>query len=465
MEKRKYFWLVFNAAFILFIVKIDAFIVNVSLPTIARSFGLNLAEVSSIVVVYLLLLTNTMLIFGKLEDRLGVKKLLFLGYLLFTAGSLFCGLSFNLSLLIFARAVQGIGGAMLMICGFGAVNKFLPDEIKGWGMGIVTTAAALGIATGAPLGGFITYFVSWRWIFFVNVPLGILGLIISSRTSPEEKILREVSQERFDYVGAVLSFLGISGITYVLSTGTILGWTSLPILAISAASFLIMAIFIFWENKCQYPLMALGIFRNAGFVCANVAVFLIFMILSGTDFIIPFYLELAKGLNAYQVGIFLFLYSVAYSVCAPFIGKILDNPKLRFLSQVATVACAALFFVYAWGMSMAGFVITFLFFVFWGIANAFLIPENFRLVFTHTPKNQKGVSAGIFNVAQNLSAVFGICAFQIIFSHITHGASVPDPSSLFLAFSSIFVFGGILYLLTLFFSSLAERNKVLNDRS
>lgn len=214
----------FGAAFVLFMVKLDAFVVNVSLPTIGHAFSLNAAEASLIIVVYLLVLTNTMLIFGKLEDLIGVKKLLFSGYLLFTLGSLLCGLAPTMNTLVLARGLQGVGGAILLICGFGAVNKFLPEEIKGWALGIVTTAAALGIATGAPLGGYITHFFHWRWIFFINVPLGILGLLISIITSPKESIAKEISNQPFDYWGAILSFIGLSGITYVLSNGGQTGW-------------------------------------------------------------------------------------------------------------------------------------------------------------------------------------------------------------------------------------------------
>jgi MFS family permease len=228
----KYFWIVLCSAFILLIVKLDAFVVNVSLPTIAHAFSLNAAQTSMIIVVYLLMLTNTMLIFGKLEDRLGIRKILIAGYIIFTLGSLFSGLAPSILTLILARGLQGIGGAMLLICGFSAVNKFLPKEIEGWGLGIVTTAAALGIATGAPLGGYITHYFNWRWIFFVNVPLGVLGLLVSAGTLPKETISKSTASQPFDYLGAILSFTGLSILTYVLSNGGQWGWGSMPTLGL-----------------------------------------------------------------------------------------------------------------------------------------------------------------------------------------------------------------------------------------
>lgn len=467
-QKRKYFWIVFNSAFVLFMVKLDAYIVNVSLPTIARSFGLDLAEASYVVVAYLLFLTNTMLIFGKLEDRIGVKKLLVCGYALFTLGSLFCGLSPTITALVLSRVFQGIGGAMMLICGFGVINKFLPKEIEGWGLGIVTTAAALGLATGAPLGGYITHFLSWRWIFLVNVPLGVLGIFITIKTVASEKQPENGVVQRFDFLGAVLSFVGLSCITYVLSDGGKAGWFSSQTIITFLISILILVIFVIWETKCAYPLLELRIFKNRGFTYGNIALFFIFMLLSGADFIIPFFLELAKQLDPSQVGFFMFLYSVAYSLAAPSAGKLTDKPGLGApISLVAMLIVAVLFFVYAFTLQLPGVIYTIIFFAFWGIGNAFFIPENFRLIFVNTPQAQKGAGTGVFNIVNNLSMVFGVCAFQIIFSHMTHSADIPTPEMIgkgiwtkeviFHTFRNIFIFTGLLYIATAVFSAVAEK--------
>jgi DHA2 family metal-tetracycline-proton antiporter-like MFS transporter len=472
-EKKKYLWIVLNCAFILFMVKLDAFIVFVSLPTIARVFGLNAAEASYVVVAYLLFLTNTMLIFGNLEDKIGIKKMQIYGFALFTLGSLFCGLATSFWMLVFWRVIQGIGGAMMLICGFGAVNAYLPAEIKGWGLGIVTTAAALGIATGAPVGGFITQFFSWRWIFFINVPLGLLGILASLKTSPQDKIPEGAPFRNFDFLGAVLSLIGLSGLTYILSDGARFGWASRTTIGLLAGSILFLVLFIVWEARCKYPLLELRIFKNKGFVYDNIALFIIFMTLSGIDFITPFFLELAKGLKPHQVGFFMFLYSLAYSVFAPYTGRLSDRPGIGpVITLGATLVAALLFFIYAVTLQAPAIIYTLLFFVVWGIANAFFIPENFRLIFINTPRRQKGVGTGIFNIFNNLSMVFGVCAFQIIFSHVTHSADIPSPELiekaglskevLFSAFRSIFIFAGILYLLTAGFSAAAEKSSKLN---
>jgi MFS family permease len=173
------------------------------------------------------------------------------------------------------------------------------------------------------------------------------------------------------------------------------------------------------------------------------------MILAGADFIIPFYLQLGKGITPFHSGLFMLLYSAMYSLCAPSAGRLMDKPGFRFLNLVSLVAAAAFFIIYALAFELASPVITIIFFSLWGIANAFLITENFRLVVVNTPKNEKGTGSGIFSVANNLSMVFGVCLFQIIFLRSAD-------------FRAVFIFAGLLYLLAAIFSTLAEKSKMQN---
>jgi EmrB/QacA subfamily drug resistance transporter len=466
-EKIRHLGVVLNAAFILFMIKVDAFVVYVSLPTIARDFAVNAARVSYVVVAYLLMLTGTMLIFGKMEDKIGVRKLQIAGYLLFTTASLLCGLAPGIGTLTAWRAVQGIGGAMMLTTAFASVSKYLPQDKKGWGMAVVTTAAVLGIATGAPLGGFITDFFSWRWIFFVNIPLGASGILLAMKVLPPDARRQKIDFKKFDFVGALLSFAGIYGLTYVMTNES--GFHQCPLFCAGAlaGSVLSLILFVLWEARQPDPLLDLRIFKNRAFSLGNIALFIIFMALSGIDFIIPFYLILAENIKTYQAGLFMFLYSVVYSALATYAGKLADEGRLIFLCPIAMFLASVACILFGFTVQVPGIWCGIIFIVFWATASAFFFPQNNRIIFINIPEDMQGVGSGVFNTFNNLSIIFGVCSFQLIFSVMTHSANIPGPQDvlknsalmgrMFASFRNIFIFAGTLYLVSLIFYLLASR--------
>ncbi|MFZ4572287.1 MAG: MFS transporter, partial [Bacteroidales bacterium] len=158
-----------SASLAMLMVKLDAFIVNISLPTIAQNFGCSRDIVSMVLLAYLVASTATLLLFGMLGDRLGLKKIFISGFILFTIGSLLCGMSTNIVLLIISRFIQGLGGSMLVANCLAIIGQFMPHDKIGSAYGILTTISSIGVSLGAPLGGLITYYASWHWIFLINV--------------------------------------------------------------------------------------------------------------------------------------------------------------------------------------------------------------------------------------------------------------------------------------------------------
>ena len=458
---------VLNAAFVLFMIKVDAFVVYVSLPTMAREFSVTAASASNVVVAYLLMLTSTMLIFGKIEDKIGAKKLQVIGYLVFTFSSLMCGLSVRIVELDVWRAAQGIGGAMMLTTAFAAMNRALPSNKKGWGMGIVVTAAAIGIATGAPLGGIITDFLSWRWIFFINVPLGIIGVLYVLKIIPNDNEVEKTSASGFDYIGAVLSFIGILGLCWVMTKGNESGADQKFSLFVLSCSLGAVVVFVLWELRQKDPLLEFSIFKNAGFAFGSGAFFTIFVILAGIDFIIPFYLELAENLRPYQVGLFMLLYSVICSVCSPYAGKLADSERFNILGGAAAILAAAACISFAFTIQIPGIWCGVIFIMIWAVSNAVIVTQVNRLIFVNIPNDKQGSGSGIYNTLNNLSMIFGVCVFQVIFSLKTKSAFIKDAKSaivgkdsmeiLFSAFRNIFIFAGFLYIVTLIFNYAGQR--------
>ena len=250
--KRKNYPIVIAICFAAFMASLDSYIVNISLPEISEYFKVDMNAVSSIVVVFLLFLVGIMLIAGKFADTIGLRRFLAYGYLIFVAGSLACGLSGSLMMLIAARAVQGVGAAIMTVAPFTIISKYLPSTITGWAFGLLSTFAAVGLTIGSPVGGFITENFSWHWIFLINVPVGLVAAFFTYRVIPDPKPVTEGRMvKKFDVAGSLISFLAIAILTFVLSQGSDMGWASLKTILLFLVFISLFITLIFIEKKAN----------------------------------------------------------------------------------------------------------------------------------------------------------------------------------------------------------------------
>jgi len=377
---------------------------------------------------YLLIQTNTMLITGKLGDVIGLKKTFLIGYSVFTAGSLLCGFSPGITMLIISRCLQGIGGAMIMTSAFAAIPKYLPDTIIGSAFGIAATGAALGLIVGAPLGGFITGLFSWHWIFLINIPIGIVAVLVAQKVIPEKKATAgdvRTKGKGFDIAGAGLSFFGLLALTYGLNRGQELGWGSAFIVGLFIASCLLLAAFYWWEKRSSNPLMDLELFRNHNFMYANVAAFAAFMVLSGVNFLTPFYFEFAKGLNSQQVGMVFLCFSAVYVVIGPVAGRISDKVEPSHLCAAAMISGSLCMFTFAVTSEYQGLIFGIIFLIWFALSYGMFISPNNNQAMRHAPSREQGVASGVFTTMTSLGLVFGVSVFETIFSE-----ALPDNVSL-----------------------------------
>lgn len=454
-------WIVITVAFGAFMSKLDSYIVNISLPTIAERFNVSSAEVSWVILIYLLVSTSTLLLFGKMGDRFGLRRVFFFGYLLFTAGSLLCGAAMSLEMLIAARFVQGLGCAMILAIAFAIIPKFLPPEKTGWAFGIASTGAALGIAIGAPAGGFITGFLSWRWVFFVNVPFGIFAMYAVNRYIPEESELRlkKLRRSGFDMLGAALSFAGLALFIYALSTGWDFGWASARILGSFGASFVFFAAFFVREAKCAEPLLELSLFRSFHFTAAVMSTLFAYMLLAGNSFLLPFYLEVGKKLPTQTVGLVIMIYSVIYMGIGPYAGRISDKVKPSALCAFAMLSAALCSFTFALTLNAPGLVPVIVFLVWIAFSFGFFISPNNNQVMRLAPAHKQGSASGVFNTINSLGLALGVCLFEALMSRTATGEGMSAFQSANLAgYRNAYLFGGVVCIVALFFSILIGWN-------
>lgn len=415
---KKYLPLVISTAAASFMVNLDTYIINVSVPAIATDFGVSKADVSWVVMAYNLMVVALLLICGKAADRFGLKKLFVGGFVLFTVSSLACALSENIAELTTARVFQGIGASILYALPQAIIGKFLPAEKRGKGFALSASAAALGIMLGSPLSGLITGLSSWHWIFLINVPVGIIivDLILHDNDIfVEEKNCG--SAIRFDIVGSVLSFLGILGLTFWLNRLNLFGFTNPFMICLLIVSILFVSLFINHCLRVESPLVDLNLFKNKYFSNANIAMFLVSAFLAGNNFIIPFYLAEIKHFSEFQIGLYFIIYSASYMIFSLTYGKISTKVSSSKVSTVAGVLATFSVLFFLLNLNRDGNLFVIMYFILLGASFSFFITSNNNFVMFQATKENAGAVAGLHRMTGRFGMLLGVVIFEFLFTY------------------------------------------------
>jgi len=403
---------------------LDATIVNISLPTMSKYFQTDVATVSWVSMSYLLVLSGTLITFGRVADIHGYKKIYLSGFAVFTVGSLLCGLSATIFLLIGFRVLQGAGAAMLQAIGGAMIVRYLPEKNRGTAFGILTTSAAVGLAAGTPLGGFLSQFYSWHWIFFINVPIGIAAIILGSAVLPGDT--EEFRKGKLDIAGAGVLLIALVSLIFCLNTGNNIGWLSWGILAAIIVSGAAWAGFIFNEKRTQIPLIDLSLFRNKNFTMAVIVALLVLLIGQGSWYVFPFYLELGKGFATNIAGLILLVPTVFMMICGPLAGFLSDRIGARPICTLGSVVLIAAFVMFAFMGAKTELYYIIIALGLEGIGIGLIMPANFNLIMGMSAKGSEGVINSLVTTMRNIGAVMGIAFFTFIFLTViaSQGVSV-----------------------------------------
>jgi len=439
---------------------LDATIVNISLPTISKYFHCDVATVSWVAMAYLLVLSSTLITFGRVADIRGYKKIYLAGFAIFTIGSLLCGLSSNIYLLIGFRVLQGIGAAMLQAIGGAMVVRYLPEKVRGTAFGIMTTSMAVGLAAGTPLGGFISQFYSWHWIFFINVPIGVIAIILGFAVLPRDT--REFEEGQFDISGGGLLFLALVSLIFFLNMGNNIGWLSWVILISIIVSLATWAGFIFNEKRARSPLINLGLFRDRNFTFAITVALLILLVAQGSWYAFPFYLEIEKGFATNVAGIILLVPTLFMMVCGPIAGFFSDRIGSRPICILGSAVIIAAFLMFALMGTKTGLYYIIIALALEGVGIGLMMPANFDFVMGTSARGEEGVINSLVNMVRNVGAVMGIAVFTVVFLAVIASKGISPagvtahslpPRAFGLGFHAIFLFGaglgGVLLALNL----------------
>jgi len=456
--------LIILVAAAIFMINLDYSMLNISLPNVARAFNVKITSISWVPLIYLLVVTSSLLGFGKLGDIKGYKKLFVAGAAIFALGTILSGLSFRISSLLVSRVVQSIGEAMIAPSAIALVTTQLPQETRGKALGIAALSQGLGMAVGPIVGGFINAYAGWRGIFFVNVPIAALVIFFSIRMMSGRQ--PESADKRFDIAGAGLIFIALATFLFALNSVSRLGLGNIVIIGCFGISVIAFIAFMLGELHMPYPLLDLKLFKSRDFTLANAAVFLAISLFMGLYFLFPFYLEMVRGLDVSKAGMLLVIPPLLMMMVSPFSGKFSDSLGARPL-------CSAGMALGVIGMGMLLFIdkgSSVFFFIacqiMMGVSLGLFMAPNNKLVMALAPAEKQGMASGLYKSVLGLGAVIGLAVAPAVLmrsvliaakrSGVAMDVIKDHPEILMKGFHGVFVFGSLAAVLALAFSLLAK---------
>jgi EmrB/QacA subfamily drug resistance transporter len=397
----------------LFMTTLDASIVNIGLPTIARAFGTPLSgTIEWVIIGYLVVAAALLLSMGRLSDMVGRTPIWMTGLGLFTVASVLCGAAPSVQLLIMARLLQGAGAALLLATGTAMLTEAVPPHRHGRTLGLGALAIALGTSVGPTLGGLITEHWSWRWIFYVNVPVGLVALVAGRRFLPRAGRRR---QGRFDPVGALLLGVGVAALTLGLSFGGEWGWASGRLLGTLATGVVALGGALLAEGQVADPIIHLKLFRNRVFSSAIASMTLSMLALFSVGFLLPFYFEELRGFSTAHSGWMLTPLPLMLAIVAPIAGAASDRLGSRLiaplglainavaLSLLARLDATSATWDIVWRLGLAG------------IGQGLFQAPNIRALMEAAPATEQGTASGLLATARITGQALSVAVAGAVF--------------------------------------------------
>jgi EmrB/QacA subfamily drug resistance transporter len=417
-EENKKWWTLAAVAFGLFMIMLDNTIVNVALPSIQRSLHMSISSLEWIVTAYALTFAALLITGGKLGDLYGRRKMFILGLAVFTLSSLACGLSPNAGFLIGARAVQGVGAALMNPATLSIITATFPPKQRGQAIGIWAGVSALALAIGPLIGGLIVDNINWHWIFYVNIPVGVVGILVSRLVIAES---RDTSHEQsIDLPGLLTSGLALLSLSYALIEGNRHGWGSPEIIGLFAGSAVLLGVFIRLELRQRLPMLDLGLFRIGSFAGANLVAMLVSLGMFGVFFFISLYVQNVLGYSPTKAGAIFLPMTVLIIVVAPIAGKLSDRVGSRWLMGAGMSILGVSLLLYQRIGVHSSFVSLLPQLLLGGVGMALTMSPMTSAAMASVPVDKAGVGSGVLNSFRQMGGSLGIALMGAILLSYQH---------------------------------------------
>jgi EmrB/QacA subfamily drug resistance transporter len=377
------------------------------------------ADVNSVIWVtsaYLLAYAVPLLITGRLGDRIGPKHVYLAGLALFTVASLWCGLTGTIEMLIIARVVQGLGASLMTPQTMAVITRTFPAASRGQAMSLWGATAGVAILVGPLVGGLLVDGPGWEWIFFINIPVGIIAFVLAARLVPK----LPTHSHSFDWIGVALSAVGMFLIVFGIQEGetydwgTITGILSVPLLI--AVGVVVFGLFIFWQSRIRTePLVPLGLFRDRNFSLSNLAIAAVGFAITAMAFPFMLYAQVVRGLTPTQSALLLVPMAVLAGALSPVVGRLIDRMHPRTITAFGLALCSvALFLLSRVTTTDSPIWLLLVPMGLMGVANAFMWAPLAATATRNLPMSSAGAGSGIYNTTRQIGAVLGSAAIAAL---------------------------------------------------
>jgi EmrB/QacA subfamily drug resistance transporter len=404
-ENRKW-WTLGAVSVGLFMIMLDNTVVNVALPSIRKDLGISISELEWVVNAYALTFGVLLLTGGKLADLLGRRAIFIAGLVIFTGSSLWCGLAGGAASLIAARTVQGVGAALMNPATLSIITATFPPRQRGTAIGIWAGVSALALAFGPIVGGVLTQDIHWSWIFFVNIPVGIAGVVGALVFIDESK--DSSREQRLDLPGLLTSAIGLFALTFGLIETNDHAWTSARVLSLFAIAVVFLVAFVMLELHQRLPMLDMKLFKNATFSGANSVMFLVGLAMFGIFFYNSLFLQNVLHYGAIKTGATFLPMTVLIIFVAPVAGRLADRIGPRWLMGAGMTLLTGSLLLFAtldaqssWWAILPGLLVG-------GVGMAITMAPTTAAAMSSVPVDQAGVGSAVINSMRQVGGSLGI---------------------------------------------------------
>lgn len=399
-----------------FMILIDTTIVSVANPAIMAGLGADMNATLWATSAYLLAYAVPLLITGRLGDRFGPRRIYLIGLVVFTLSSVFCGLAGTIDHLVIARVFQGLGAAMMTPQTMAVITRIFPPNQRGVAMSLWGATAGVATLVGPILGGLLVDSLGWEWIFFINVPVGVVAFVLALRFVPA----LETKSHRFDLLGVVLSALGMFLLVFGIQEGESYQWGTIvgpiSVWSLIGAGVVVLAVFLWWQKRTRgEPLLPLGLFADRNFSVANAAIMTVGFVVTAMSLPLVFFFQSVRGLTPTQSALMLVPLAVLSGVLAPVAGTLVDRGDPRIVSTIGLLLMALGLGLYAlmlrpetplWLLLIPSAVL--------GVANAGIWGPLSSMATYNLPPRLAGAGSGVYNTTRQVGAVLGAAAIAAL---------------------------------------------------
>ena len=407
LKKNNNIWLILIATCLFtFMSTLDASIVNIAMPMISKSLKIDMSQAEWIVSLYMLTICCLLIFWGKVSDIIGKVRIFKIGTFIFVIGSLLCGISNSLEMLLISRIIQALGASMTMATNYGIITENFPASMRGKSLGILGSFVSLGSIAGPGIGGIILQKFTWHYIFLINIPVGAFAIILGYFVFPKSK--KKDIPLNLDFLGFILFAISIVSLFMGIFIGQVTGFIKPLVISLFVLFIIGMFLFIYREKKASYPLIDLGIFKSIAFSLGLLCALLIFSANLFMNTLMPFYLEDTLKLSPLLSGFILMCVPIAMIIVAPISGALSDKMGSEGLTFIGLfVVCISQIFLVFVGLKTPIYILIILNLL-TGIGVALFQSPNNSIVMSSVEPKYLGIAGSMNSLARNLGMVLGL---------------------------------------------------------